>query len=156
MESLEVELLADFRTVMAPFALLASCATLAWGLQSRYSRVVDAIRTLARELETPGQEAEIVRAEMRLLIRRTRWMRNGLVGYYTAMMCFLATGALLLLAILLGGIGPGSIVGVFVLGLVTVCWTLVFVIIDTTRSFDAVDRDVTRKKRARRELPENS
>lgn len=139
-----MDTLVDFRTIMAPFALLTSCATLAWGLQSRYSRVVDAIRALARELQGGITDAEVVRSEMRLLVRRTRWMRNGLVGYYSAMMAFLGTAVLLALAVSHGGVPAWAIVSLFVLGLLLVCWTLAQVIIDTTRSFDAVQRDATR------------
>lgn len=142
---MSVDLLGDFRTIMAPFALITSCATLAWGLQGRFSRVVDAIRTLARELQEEGNEKEIVREEMRVLVRRTRWMRNGLVGYYSAMMAFLGTAVLLALAVRQHEVPPEAIVALFAVGLLTVCWTLGQVIIDTTRSFDAVCRDATRK-----------
>lgn len=150
---MSADLAGDFRTIIAPFALITSCATLAWGLQSRYSRVVDAIRTLARELQEGEGEATIVRDEMRVLVRRTRWMRNGLVGYYSAMMAFLGTAVLLTLAVWRGGVPAWTIVALFIGGLLVVCWTLVQVIVDTTRSFEAVRRDATREPPSRSEVP---
>ncbi len=138
------ELRRVFGIVLAPLLFLTSCATLVWGLQNRYSRLVHAIRDLyARRAaaEDDRHRATTIR-QAHILETRARALRNGVVGYYLAMACFLST-AILLAVDLLYSLGLAwLIVLAESTGLVLVGASLVILIADARRSFEAISEEV--------------
>lgn len=144
MDVLAGDLLVDYRTILAPFAMMSSCATLVWGLQSRYSRVVQSIRTLSDELGNSSEEAgsAALARQLEILRRRAFLLRNGVVGHYLAMAAFLITAVLLALGMNIRFPSALPVVISFFVGLVLVCWTMANSFIDSIRSWDAVGEEL--------------
>lgn len=151
MEGLGKELLTQFAAILTPFMLMSSCATLVWGIQNRYSRVVQSIRALALEWRNTevGAERVILGRQIEILRRRARLLRNGVVGHYLAMGCFLVTSILLTVTHFADWVPAAVIAGSFFLGLILVCWTVGNTIFDTMRSFDAVSEELKDRVLAR-------
>ena len=151
MDGLATDLLVDFATVLTPVMLMSSCATLVWGIQNRYSRVVHSIRALAEERRGTGlpDEQAVLSRQIEILRRRARWLRNGVVGHYLAMGCFLVTAILLLLTLSTDRVPAAGVVVVFFAGLLLVCWTIGNTIFDTMKSFDAVGEELKNRVLAR-------
>lgn len=145
------DLLVDFATVLTPFMLMSSCATLVWGIQNRYSRVVQSIRALSEERRETvlADERVVLGRQIEILGHRARWLRNGVVGHYLAMGCFLVTSILLSLTLLTARVPAAGVVIVFFAGLVLVCWTVGNTIFDTMKSFDAVGEELKSRVLAR-------
>jgi hypothetical protein len=151
MEGLNNELLIDFATILTPFMLMSSCATLVWGIQNRYSRVVQSLRALSHERRTTSvvEEQAVLSRQITILRRRARWLRNGVVGHYLAMGCFLITAILLSLALFGDWVPASAVAASFFLGLILVCWTIGNTIFDTMKSFDAVSEELKYRVLAR-------
>lgn len=151
MEGVGKELLAQYAAILTPFMLMSSCATLVWGIQNRYSRVVQSIRALSLEWRNTevADERSVLSRQLNILRRRARWLRNGVVGHYLAMGCFLVTSILLSLSLFADWVPAAAIAACFFLGLLLVCWTVGNTIFDTMKSFDAVSEELKNRVLAR-------
>ncbi|MEZ5277625.1 MAG: DUF2721 domain-containing protein [Opitutaceae bacterium] len=151
MDSLGDNFLVDFATILTPFMLMSSCATLVWGIQNRYSRVVQSIRALSEERRSSRRSDEhfVLGRQIEILRRRARWLRNGVFGHYLAMGCFLITSILLSLTLFTSWVPAAAVVIAFFTGLVLVCWTVGNTIFDTMKSFDAVGEELKERVLAR-------
>jgi hypothetical protein len=150
-DAIGTDLLVDFATILTPFMLMSSCATLVWGIQNRYSRVVQSIRALSEERRaaTRSDEQFVLGRQIEILRRRALWLRNGVVGHYLAMGCFLITAILLSLTLFTSWVPATAVVIAFFTGLVLVCWTIGNTIFDTLKSFDAVGEELKERVLAR-------
>lgn len=151
MDALGRELLVDFATILTPFVLMSSCAALVWSLQARYGRVVQSLRSLAFEWRATGddREREVLRCQIDILKKRARWLRNGVVGHYLAMGCFLVTSILLAFSVYTGWPLAPVVAFCFFAGLALICWTMANSFFDTMKSFDAVGEELKSRVLAR-------
>lgn len=144
MDAMNGDIAVSIRTVLSPFLLLTSCATLVWGLQNRYSRVVHAIRLLYKRWagSVEPEERNSVARELQILERRAHRLRNGVVGYYCAMGFFLLSATLLAMALNSNVVLAWPVVLSLLAGLLVVAWTLMNVFLDTLGSFDAIAEEL--------------
>jgi len=146
MGDIESNIVLSYHTVLAPFLLITSCATLVWALQNRYSQVVHSIRVLSQKWhDQPSNHDEIlIREQFDMLKDRARLLKNSVVGHYLAMSSFLLTGILLTLAIYTSVSFVIAIVLSFFCGLLIICCTLLNTIRETTKNLQALQRELDR------------
>lgn len=135
--------LARYQSVLAPFLMMTSSATLVWALQNRYSRLVQAIRTLTSEGKRDNIDyRHSLAKQIAWLKERSRLLRNGIVALYASMCCFLLA-AMLLTGCIVGELRASSVVvALFLAGLLLICVGLVATLWETSRSFSALSEDV--------------
>ena len=136
--------LSEYKSILAPFLMLTSCATLVWALQNRFSRVYHAIRTLVSE----GQRDNIdythsLEIQINCLKKRAFLLRNSISGLYVSMVLNLITALLLALTIINSWHLQIPIVACFLFGLIFVAGSLIACTIETSRSFDTLKEDTT-------------
>lgn len=138
--------LANYKAILAPFLMMTSCATLVWALQSRFSRIVQAIRTLVSEGKRDNIDyTHSLAKQVKWLKGRSLLLRNSITSIYFAMCCFLLTAMLLAIAIISELQLSLAIVTLFLLGLILVCAALISALVETSRSFDSLEEEISRR-----------
>ncbi|MCH6255152.1 DUF2721 domain-containing protein [Puniceicoccaceae bacterium K14] len=147
MNDLAENTFAGYQAILGPFLMMTSCATLVWGLQNRFSKVVHAIRTLSyqgtRENIDYSHSLDI---QIKWLKNRSLLLRNSITGLYTAMGCYLVTVMMLTLSLVTQSNISNLTVAVFMLGLLLTTASIFISIIETSRSFDSLEEDVESHK----------
>lgn len=132
-----------YKVIIAPFLMMTSCATLVWTLQTRFSRIVQAIRSLSSE----GQRDDIdyshsLAVQVAWLKGRSKLLRNSVAGLYLAMVCFLLS-AMALTAAIVANLNLAAVsVALFLAGLALLCIALAYTLLETGRSYDSLQEEV--------------
>lgn len=135
--------LVGYKAVLGPFLMMTSCATLVWGLQNRFSRVVQAIRTLSYQGTRENIDySHSLHSQIKWLKKRALLLRNSITGLYTAMGCYLITVMLLTLALLTENNLSALTVSVFMLGLILTTTSIFLSIIETSKSFGSLKEEI--------------
>lgn len=134
---------AIYEAIIAPFLMMASCATLVWALQTRFSRIVHAIRSLVSEGKRDNIDySHSLSIQVAWLKGRSRLLRNSISALYLAMVCFLLS-AMVLTATLVAQIELAAlVVALFLLGLLLVCFALLSTLLETSRSYDSLAEEI--------------
>lgn len=136
----------DYQAIIAPFLMMTSCATLVWALQNRFSRLVQAIRTLSSEGKRDNIDYTRTLATQIIWLKgRSYLLRNSIAGLYFAMCCFLLTAMLMTLAIVAEINLAEVITAVFLLGLLVICGALITTLLETSRSFLSLKEEIEKR-----------
>lgn len=133
---------ANYKAVLAPFLMMTSCATLVWALQTRFSRIVQAIRSLASEGKRDNIDySHSLEIQITWLKGRSRLLRNGIASLYLAMVCFLLSAMVLAVSIVAQIELAIPVVALFLAGLGLVCFALFSTLLETGRSYDSLEEE---------------
>jgi hypothetical protein len=123
------------QTILAPAVMISACGLLLLGMQNKYGRIIDRLRSLARErLELIPQRGEpLANARLTLIDRqlpdlmlRLRKQQSAVLGLFRAVAIFVADGFLIAGGLLLApGIGNALALAAFLLGMGFVFWSVV-------------------------------
>lgn len=73
--------------LLTPLFLLSACASMVWGLQTRYTDVVAVLRQLTHEYRDQGEPSRAAAlAQLQMLVKRARLIRTAVVGFYLAIL----------------------------------------------------------------------
>ncbi|MBK1879590.1 DUF2721 domain-containing protein [Pelagicoccus mobilis] len=131
--------LSNYQAVIAPFVMMTSCATLVWALQTRFSRVVQAIRSLTSEGKRDNIDySHSLEIQITWLKNRGRLLRNSIAGFYLAMVCFLLSAMVLAASLVSQTDLAEAVVALFLSGLALMCFALVSILTETSRSYGSL------------------
>ncbi len=135
-----------YKAALAPFLMMTSCATLVWSLQSRYSRIVHAIRSLVSEGKRDGvASSQSVAKQVAWLKARSRLLRNSIVCLYCAMSCFLCCGMSIAALVVTGLDAAAAPIALFLLGLSLIGLSLVSALREISQSYGSLAEEVARR-----------
>ncbi|EDY83156.1 hypothetical protein VDG1235_2780 [Verrucomicrobiia bacterium DG1235] len=149
--------LASYKAILAPFVMMTSSATLVWALQNRFSRIVQAIRSLVSEGKRDNIDyTHSLAKQIAWLKQRSHLLRNSIADLYVAMCCFLLSTMLLTLATAADLNIPHLVIGTFLLGLFTIAAALVTALIETSRSYASLKEEVSNRSQAPKSAPSDA
>lgn len=135
--------LENYKAILAPFLMMTSAATLVWALQTRFSRIVQGIRSLVTDGSRDNIDyASSLNKQIGNLKRRALLLRNAVAALYTSMCLSLLTAILLALATLAPLPLAAAVVATFLLSLVSLAMALVFALRETTQHYVALAEEV--------------
>ncbi len=101
-----INILAIINDSFAPLAIITGVALLVLGINERYSRVMESLRSLHRDLlKEPAENRELIRCykrQIRTLIRMAKILRAALLSMYTAIFFAIASSITILVSSLTG------------------------------------------------------
>lgn len=139
----------NIQYVLAPAVMVSSAALLTMGLQTKFSNLANRLRALNSErrvlnLKHPRESGEAVRLEslegqIDHLMRRARYIKNAIVGFFASILCFAATSILIFLDVYAKFPAGGITVAVFILGLGLVLASVVLLIQEASISYRVIE-----------------
>lgn len=131
--------------IVAPAIMISASALIILALQGKYSHLIDRLRSLNDErrrlsqspdLKRSAQRMENVIAQIEMILRRARLVRNSIVSLYLAISLFVISSIMIGIAIVLGaGIPVGSSLLVFMAGMIFVLIGTVYALRDIAHAY---------------------
>lgn len=139
--------LAHYKAVLAPFLMMTSCATLVWALQTRFSRLVQAIRTLVSEGRRDNIDySHSLAKQIAWLKGRSLLLRNAILALYCAMCCFLLSAMLLAASVLAQLSAAPAVIALFLTGLALICVGLIATLWETSQTFRSLQEELASRQ----------
>lgn len=138
----------DYKSILAPFLLMTSSATLAWALQTRFSRIVQGIRSLVSDGSRDNIDYTSSRyIQIGYLKKRSLLLRNAIATLYCSMSLALATAMLLGGAVVFELPLARVIVGTFLCSLLTLAIGLLFALKETSQHFNTLSEEIINRSK---------
>jgi len=136
----------QYKSIIAPFLMMTSCATLVWALQARFSRLVHAIRSLVSEGRRDNIDyTHSLAKQIAWLKARSCLLRNSIVCLYFAMCSFMVTAMLLAVTIVADFEASEAVIVLFLLGLILISISLANTLMEISRSYDSLAEEVNQR-----------
>lgn len=140
--------LENYKAILAPFLMMTSAATLAWALQTRFSRIVQGIRSLVSDgCRDNIDYASSLTTQIGYLKRRSLLLRNAIATLYASMCLSLLSAILLALATVAELPLADAVVSTFLLSLIALSIGLMFALKETSQHFDTLKEEITNRSR---------
>ncbi len=144
MESAAISFIAQ---VVTPTILVSASGLLLLGLQNKYARIVDRIRSL-REIERELRKNEAkqnIHLQLKHLLRRAKLLRTAIFSLYVGIMFFImASMAIALYALQLGS--EVAVIIFFCTGLFSMFLGVVHAVLDVQNSFRIILLELRRRE----------
>lgn len=135
--------LENYKAILAPFLMMTSAATLAWALQTRFSRIVHGIRSLVSDGSRDNIDyASSLDKQISNLTRRSLLLRNAVASLYGSMCLSLLSAILLAFATMLKLPLASAVVATFLLSLIALAIGLLFALRETTQHFISLQEEI--------------
>lgn len=140
--------LENYKAILAPFLMMTSAATLAWALQTRFSRIVQGIRSLASDGSRDNIDyASSLDKQIGYLKRRALLLKNAIATLYGSMCLSLVSAILLALATVAELALGTAIVATFLSSLIAIAGGLFFAIAETTQHFNTLKEEIANRSK---------
>lgn len=135
--------LENYKAILTPFLMMTSAATLVWALQTRFSRIVQGIRSLVSD----GSRDNIVYAnslnkQIGYLKHRSLLLRNAIASLYGSMCLSLLSAILLALATVPKWPLANAVVATSLCSLIALAIGLLYALRETAQHFDTLREEV--------------
>ncbi|MDQ8187949.1 DUF2721 domain-containing protein [Pelagicoccus sp. SDUM812002] len=138
--------LENYEAILAPFLMMTSAATLAWALQTRFSRIVQGIRTLVSDGSRDNIDyASSLEKQISNLKQRSLLLRNAIATLYGSMCLSLLTAVLLAFATIADLPLAGAVIATFLCSLVALASGLLYALRETTQHFVTLKEEVNNR-----------
>lgn len=135
--------LENYQAILAPFLMMTSAATLAWALQTRFSRIVQGIRSLVSDGSRDNiNYASSLEKQIGYLQRRALLLRNAVATLYSSMCLSLLSAILLALATVANVPLAVAVVATFLCSLIALALGLYFALRETTQHFVTLQEEI--------------
>ncbi|MBD5782119.1 DUF2721 domain-containing protein [Pelagicoccus sp. NFK12] len=138
--------LENYQAILAPFLMMTSAATLAWALQTRFSRIVQGIRSLLSDGSRDNIDyASSLEKQISNLTRRSLLLRNAVATLYGSMCLSLLSAILLAFATVANLPLASAVVATFLLSLIALSAGLLFALKETTQHFVTLKEEIGKR-----------
>jgi len=136
------ELIRILQVAIGPVVLISGVGLLILSLTNRMSHMIDRIRTLHAEIRRSGDPDKSLDAQMEVLLKRSRFIRNGLLMFVLSILLD-AVMVIMLFFIKLMELGAAALIAIlFSLSLLCMIAGLIFFIIDVSHNLWALRIEV--------------
>lgn len=137
------ELAEILKTAIIPVALISGIGLLILAMTNRFSHLTDRARILSKQFhDTEKEEAEHITVQIKILYRRIRLMMLS-IGFALASIFFISVLIITLFAIFMLDISlQNAVIGLFILSLSCLFFSLVFFIGDIALSLSAIKEEL--------------
>ena len=140
-----VQIVQEIQYTLAPAIMISSSALLLLGFQNKFSSLFNRFRTLNQERRNLNQKInrdalensrlENLKEQLPRIMKRATHVKNAVLLTYGAILCFIATSVFLFLNLYTDLELTHWTIGIFMMGLLLVLVSAVFMIVETTIAF---------------------
>ncbi len=135
--------LENYKAILAPFLMMTSAATLAWALQTRFSRIVQGIRSLVSDGSRDNIDyASSLDKQISSLKERSLLLRNAIATLYASMCLSLLSAILLAFATVANAPLASAVVATFLCSLLALAIGLLYALRETAQHFVTLKEEV--------------